>query len=82
MTTEHKQADEAAGTGETPLFLTAKEVAALLRLSVGLVYQLADAGLLPHIRFGRRIRFSARGIHALDDEALKECLRRLRGTNG
>lgn len=45
-----------AEEGELPPFLTAKEAAAHLRVSVWAVYDAVRAGTLPAVRIGRVIR--------------------------
>lgn len=38
-------------------FMTASEVAKVVRLSQNHVYHLADMGVIPSVRFGRAVRF-------------------------
>lgn len=45
--------------------MTAREVAAALRLPVKRVYELARSGDIPCLRFGRQVRFSRRAIERL-----------------
>jgi excisionase family DNA binding protein len=45
-----------------PTLLTATEVAQLLRLSEGRVYELARLAILPVVRVGRQVRFDARKL--------------------
>ena len=59
----------AVGDDNKP-FLDARQVAALLGISRNRVYELTD--LLPHVRLGRRIRYSRRGLEALDEAAIRE----------
>lgn len=44
--------------------LTADDVAALLRLPVSTIYDLARTGRLPHLRIGRALRFSRYDLEA------------------
>ena len=44
--------------------LTADDVAALLRLPVSTIYDLARTGRLPHLRIGRALRFSRCDLEA------------------
>ncbi len=50
---------------DAPVFLTAREVASLLRVTPGQVRRLAAQGLLPAVRHGRRWRFSAPALEQL-----------------
>lgn len=65
---------EPAGTGardaDDHIFLTVEEVGAQLRVRRSRVYELAASGLLPVVRFGRRMLFPRRGLEALADEAI------------
>jgi excisionase family DNA binding protein len=45
--------------------MTASEVAAALRLPLRTVYDLADAGDIPHFRLGRRRQFLRETIEAI-----------------
>lgn len=50
-------------TTETPSpFMTAQEVAALLRLSSTTVYRLADAHKIPHFRISHALRFDRKEV--------------------
>ena len=45
-----------------PVWLTAEEVAELLRVDIGTVYSLARQGALPHVKIGRVYRFDRDGM--------------------
>ena len=45
-----------------PVWLTAEEVAELLRVDVGTVYSLARQKILPHVKIGRIYRFDRDGM--------------------
>jgi len=45
-----------------PLLLTAREAAQRLSLGKSTVYELANAGHIPHVRVGRSIRFPVKAI--------------------
>lgn len=53
------------------LFLSAAEVGRHLGLRRSRVYELAASGLLPVVRFGRRIRFPRQGLEKLAEEAIE-----------
>lgn len=56
---------------ETPRFLSAREVGAILGLKKSRVYELAHAGILPTVRLGvRRLLFPASGLDSLESAAL------------
>ena len=45
-----------------PVWLTADEVAELLRVDIGTVYSLARQNILPHVKIGRIYRFDRDGM--------------------
>lgn len=45
-----------------PVWLTAEEVAELLRVDIGTVYSLARQNILPHVKIGRIYRFDRDGM--------------------
>ena len=51
-----------ARTAMTDRLLTTAEVAARLQLTTDFVYALARRGEIPHLRFGRTLRFRAEAI--------------------
>ena len=69
------------GMNETPEYLTAKEFAALFRISTAQVYQLISEGQIRAIRIGGSLRISQREIDRLDPTRLsnesepEDCLR-------
>ena len=74
-TTTPHQATE-AGTAEGTvqddrLFMTVEEVGRHLGVRRSQVYELAASGLLPVVRFGRRMRFPRRGLEQLAEEAVE-----------
>jgi excisionase family DNA binding protein len=54
----------AAGKPSVEAFLTAHEVAALLKVKPSWVYREARAARIPHVRLGRYVRFDAASIAA------------------
>jgi excisionase family DNA binding protein len=46
----------------TDRLLTAEDVAALIGMQVDYVYKLVRAGQVPHLRFGRSVRFRLEAI--------------------
>ena len=52
--------------------LTAREVAALLRLPVSTIYELARTGRLPYLRIGRAMRFYQQDLEAHLAQACRE----------
>jgi excisionase family DNA binding protein len=48
----------------TARLLTAEEVAEIIGMRVDYVYALARRGQIPHLRFGRTLRFRADAIEA------------------
>ena len=55
---------------EKPDIMTAKEVAEYLRLGLMTVYNLANAGVIPGIKLGRRWRFKRKDIEKLFGQKL------------
>jgi excisionase family DNA binding protein len=53
---------------DSPLLLTVDEVAALLRLSRGKAYAMAQSGELPTVRMGRSVRIRKDRLQAWLDE--------------
>jgi prophage regulatory protein len=49
---------------KSPLLLTVREAAKLLRISRNLAYELVAQGRIPHIRLGRRILVPRFGLEA------------------
>ena len=50
---------------------TTAEVAQIFSVSIATVRRLCDAGELPHIKFGGRIRFEAKALQTYVDERWK-----------
>lgn len=50
--------------GSTGRLLTADEVAEIIGMRVDYVYALSRRGQIPHLRFGRTLRFRAAAIEA------------------
>lgn len=50
--------------GSTQSLINVKTAAALLGVSTGMVYQLADAKKLPHVRIGSRLLFRPEALEA------------------
>lgn len=50
--------------GSTDRLLTAEEVAEILGMRVDYIYALSRRGQIPHLRFGRTLRYRAEAIDA------------------
>jgi excisionase family DNA binding protein len=72
-TTPHRTAAGAAErrTRDDRLFMTVEEVGRHLGVRRSQVYELAASGLLPVVRFGRRMRFPRQGLERLAEEAIE-----------
>jgi excisionase family DNA binding protein len=54
----------ASNRSSTGRLLTAEEVAEIIGMRVDYVYALSRRGQIPHLRFGRTLRFRAEAIEA------------------
>lgn len=54
----------ASHRGSADRLLTAEEVAEIIGMRVDYVYALSRRGQIPHLRFGRTLRFRAQAIDA------------------
>jgi excisionase family DNA binding protein len=57
-----QQIDSADARVSTGRLLTAEEVAEIIGMRVDYVYALSRRGQIPHLRFGRTLRFRAEAI--------------------
>ncbi|NLK53212.1 MAG: helix-turn-helix domain-containing protein [Syntrophomonadaceae bacterium] len=55
-----------------PCWLTAEEVAEMLRVDIGTVYSLARQNVLPHVKIGRIYRFDRDGMFWQARESYRE----------
>lgn len=55
---------KAIDRGSTGRLLTAEEVAEIIGMRVDYVYELSRRGQIPHLRFGRTLRFRTEAIEA------------------
>lgn len=62
-----RASEEASGGLEN--LIKVEDVAELFGISHKTVYKLVDSGVLPHVRFGRAIRFAPSALRALTDLA-------------
>lgn len=56
-----------------PCWLTAEEVAEMLRVDIGTIYSLARRDILPHVKIGRIYRFDRDGMFWQAREIERRC---------
>jgi excisionase family DNA binding protein len=60
---------------ELQTLLTAKQTAELLAISPRTLWELTNCRKIPHLRFGKAVRYDPRDLHAWLDKKKRESLR-------